>query len=100
MKSPLLNFAKFKVDSQATELIQLYVSRESHTWVKNTANTNKVKMAYVIAELIDYAERDKEVFKHILRTLRELTLATASMSIDPELRMRVNTLIHALDESL
>ena len=92
MNEPL-NFEKFKVESQASDLIQIYVTRESHRWIKNMANTNNVKMAYVMAELISYAENDTKAFKHILETLCELATATESVTLEPKLMKKLTKLL-------
>ena len=94
----LLNLQKFKVKSPAVELVQMYASRDAHTWIKTLASENSVKMTHVIEELINYAETDRAAFKRIRKALGDLVLETASFPVTPDLRTEVNQLINELGE--
>lgn len=78
------DYKPFRVVGNKADIQQMYVSVEAHSWIKQQATDNGVRMINVVDALIDHAEKSDKAFKHLLELLNQQDYVLAQGGVLPE----------------
>lgn len=89
-----INFKPFNIPVATTDTKLMYVSDDTHKWVKETATDTGVRMTAVISAVVEHAKTSEEAFTRLVGLVFELeaVLSEGNLPIPKELCDQLNEL--------